>query len=142
MIKTKYVALIVIASIGVIAGIAYISINRSGNDSSPASVSIIFSDSGFETSSITVIDPTIVTFENHSSRSFRPMSRQGLSPYGPCIDNTDEGSCKPIPPGKSWTARFDTPGAWGYYDTLSTSSKIVINVRPNNRPLIPVDNLP
>jgi hypothetical protein len=92
----------------------------------PVSYLVIYSDHGFNSSSISIGVPTPVTFKNESSRSFWLTPKNQSSTY-PCVDYTQLGMCEAILPGASWTGEFRVPGVWDYYDKLDPVNSVRIN---------------
>ena len=93
---------------------------------------ISYDSNGFSPKDITIPKNSTVTFKNLSSSNFWPAS--GIHPAhtaypttGGCIGSTFD-ACKPIPPGDSWSFKFEIPGAWNYHDHLNAaiSGKITV----------------
>ncbi|OGI68075.1 hypothetical protein A2738_02715 [Candidatus Nomurabacteria bacterium RIFCSPHIGHO2_01_FULL_42_15] len=99
--------------------------DQTTNDSNIASPVIIYSNTGYAPSTITIKAGTIVTFKNESSLSMWTASAShpthGVYPTtGGCLGSTFD-SCKGILPGESWSFKFDEVGNWKYHDHLKPS---------------------
>lgn len=96
-------------------------------DTPPAAENVIvYTDSGFSPSVLTVSKGTTVTFENQSSAPFWPASNphpahNGYPTTGGCRASTFD-ACGPIPSGGSWSFTFDIVGTWGYHDHLAADN--------------------
>lgn len=120
-------------------------------DSNPVSVStasleaeqksgltIIMNDSGFSPDALSIQKGATVTFENKSSSNFWPASAMhpthtvysgtSLNEHCPDTENISFDSCGSLPPGSSWTFKFNKTGTWGYHDHLRASftGKIIV----------------
>lgn len=80
---------------------------------------IVYTDSGFSPSTLTIAAGTTVAFQNNSSGSFWPASdnhpTHTLYPEGSCSFDP----CESIEAGGSWSFTFNETGTWGYHDHLS-----------------------
>ena len=88
-----------------------------------ASYFITYSDTGYSPSALTVPRGATVAFRNSSTKNMWPASAMhpthGVYPTtGGCIGSTFD-ACQGIPPGGSWSFRFDVPGTWRYHDHLT-----------------------
>ncbi|MFZ3044196.1 MAG: hypothetical protein WA058_03795 [Minisyncoccia bacterium] len=101
--------------------------NKNGAPSSSAITAagqtVVFTDSGFSPSVLTIKKDTTVTFQNQSTKEMRVASNphpihDDYPTRGGCISSTFD-SCSIIPPGGSWTFTFDTLGTWGYHNHLN-----------------------
>lgn len=106
---------------------AYQGIPRNSNsDSELRTASVVYTDSGFHPSSISVRRGTNITFQNNSSQAFEPVADMGFGDQR--CSNDYRGACAPIPPGGSWTAYFDGNQTRGYHDALRPSATLTITV--------------
>ncbi len=83
---------------------------------------ILFTDSGFSPSSMTVKAGDTVKFVNQSSEDFWPASAKhpthDVYPVkGGCMASIFD-ACKAILPGGNWGFKFDVVGSWNYHDHL------------------------
>lgn len=86
---------------------------------------VIYTDSGYSPSTITVKKGETITFKNQSSRSMWTAS--GVHPThklypttGGCIGSTFD-ACKGVQPSGSWSFKFDIVGTWKYHNHLNPS---------------------
>lgn len=93
------------------------------------SLTVVYTDAGFQHNSEEVGVPSVVIFENKSSRSFWPISTEQSSST-PCSNDEQSGACEAIAPGASWSTTFNQPGNLYYYDKLYPSSTITLNAIP------------
>jgi len=99
---------------------------------------VIYTDSGFSPSPLTIKVGDTVAFTNQSSKDMWPASAMHPTHKGyPGSDiqkcGTSEESeifdaCRGIPPGGSWSFKFVNAGSWNYHDHLNSSKfgKIVV----------------
>jgi plastocyanin len=90
---------------------------------------VIYTDSGYAPSTLTIKKGETVTFKNQSSRSMWPASAMhpthrvysGTSLDEHCPDTTGTAfdACKGFLPGESWSFKFDKVGSWKYHDHLN-----------------------
>ena len=86
---------------------------------------ITYTDAGYYPNEITVKVGGKVTFKNESgaqmwtASALHPTHRE-YPTTGGCIGSTFD-TCKGIPPGESWSFKFDIPGTWRYHNHLSPS---------------------
>ena len=83
---------------------------------------ISYDSNGFSPANITVPKNSTVTFKNLGTANFWPASNPhpihtDYPEKGGCINSIFD-ACKPIPPGSSWSFKFDVPGTWGYHDHM------------------------
>ena len=83
---------------------------------------VIYTDSGYSQSTLTIQKGETVTFKNQSSRSMWTAS--GVHPShtlypttGGCLGSTFD-ACSGIQPGDSWSFKFDVSGTWKYHNHL------------------------
>ncbi len=86
---------------------------------------ISYNANGFNPKILTVPKGAMITFKNLSVSDFWPASgvhptHAGYPTTGGCVGSTFD-ACGPIPPGGSWSFKFDILGVWGYHDHLNTS---------------------
>jgi len=99
---------------------------------------IVFSDSGFSPNTISIKKGDTVTFKNSSSFDFWPASGihpthtvySGTTLQEHCPDNAGVAfdACSGIPPGSSWSFKFERTGNWNYHDHLHAkfSGEIIV----------------
>ncbi|MGC9602908.1 MAG: hypothetical protein ABSF47_00310 [Minisyncoccia bacterium] len=104
-------------------------------DSSPI---INFNDNGFSPNVLTVQKGATVIFKNSSSFDFWPASGvhpthavySGTTLQEHCPDNAGVAfdACGGIPPGSSWSFKFEKIGSWDYHDHLHAqlTGKIIV----------------
>lgn len=103
----------------------------------PISVSVSYDGNGFSPATVTIVQGTSVVFKNNSSKDLRVASdphplHNGYPTTGGCVGSTFD-SCQTIPPGSSWTFRFDIVGSWGYHNHLNPSQRGTVVVQANNQ---------
>ena len=93
---------------------------------------IVFTDSGFSPSVLTVKAGTTVVFKNNSLKDFWPASAKhpthDVYPIkGGCIGSIFD-ACKAIAPGGQWEFKFDVLGSWAYHDHLNPTffGKVIV----------------
>lgn len=106
-----------------VANAVTITYTDSGSTPSTSSGQDTLTAGGFLPAALTVKVGTIVTFQNKSSNPSWPASAihptHALYPTtGGCIGSTFD-ACKGIPPGESWSFKFDKAGNWKYHDHLN-----------------------
>jgi len=93
-----------------------------------AEAGITQTDEGFFPAEIRVRAGASVTFRNQSSRPGWPASNvhpihtdypdSGIFKCGTAEASNIFDACRGIPPGDSWTFKFEQTGRWGYHDHL------------------------
>lgn len=103
----------------------------SGDDSmdTAAQYEIIYTDSGYSPSELTIKVGDTVTWKNQSSvemwvaSAMHPThtlySGTSLQEHCPDLDNNDFDQCKGVKSGESWSFTFDKKGTWKYHDHLT-----------------------
>ena len=136
----KSFILIVIAVVAIVAGGFYywysnqdaIYSSQPENVSAASTSTVIYTDSGFSPSMITIAKGGTIIFKNmapydmwvgsamHPTHAVYPTT-------GGCIASTFD-SCRGIASGGSWSFKFDIAGTWGYHDHLNPSKfgKVVV----------------
>ncbi len=99
---------------------------------------IIYTESGFSPSFLTIQGGEAVVFENQSSVDMWPASAfhpthtvySGTSLADHCPDEAGVAfdACAAIPPGGSWTFTFNKVGSWKYHDHLNPGHTGTITV--------------
>lgn len=104
----------------------------------PEMKSVVYSDTGFLPSPLTIKVGDIVTFINQSSKSVWPASAMhpthkvypgsDIEKCGTAEEVEIFDACRGIPPGGSWSFKFDSVGSWGYHDHLDVTKfgKIIV----------------
>lgn len=99
---------------------------------------IIYSDTGYSPSLLTIKADETVIFKNQSTQNVWTASAMHpthilyggtpLSEHCPDSTNTSFDACKGIPPGDSWSFTFTKNGTWQYHDHLHPTlfGKIVV----------------
>lgn len=99
---------------------------------------IVYSDSGYSPSKITIKTGDKVIFKNESSdkmwtaSAVHPFhsvySGTSLEKHCPDTEGVSFDECEGIQPGESWSFKFDKKGEWGYHNHLETShfGKIIV----------------
>lgn len=99
---------------------------------------VVYTDSGYSPSMLTIKVGDTVTFKNQSSKGMWTASAMhpshvvysGTSLQDHCPDtaNTSFDECKSNGPGTSWSFTFTKAGTWGYHNHVKAShySKIVV----------------
>lgn len=92
---------------------------------------VIYTDSGYSPSSITVKKGDTVTFKNQSSfgmwtsSAMHPThiiySGTSLNEHCPDPDNTSFDECRADQPGESWSFTFNKTGTWRYHNHAQAS---------------------
>lgn len=87
---------------------------------------IIYTDTGYSPSSLTIKKGETVIFKNQSSRSMWPASafhptHKEYPTTGGCLGSTFD-ACKGVQPGGSWSFTFNFAGGWKYHDHLSPTN--------------------
>ena len=85
---------------------------------------IVYSDSGFSPSTLTIKKGSKVTFSNQSSRNFWPAS----GPHPSHTNYPEFDPKKAVAAGSSWTFTFDKVGTWPYHDHLNPTRSGSITV--------------
>jgi plastocyanin len=103
--------------------------NTSGN----RTVTVAFTGSGFSPATATINKGDTVIFKNESNTQVWPASNNHpthlLYPTrGGCVGSTFD-ACRGIPPGESWSFKFDYAGTWGYHDHMNPNNKGTIVVK-------------
>ena len=98
----------------------------------PSTMTIIYSDTGFSPSTVTVAAGTTVAFKNSSSHGMWPASAQ----HPTHILYPDQNSCFAgvftnctVAPGGTFSYKFNQVGSWGYHDHLNSGNMGRINVQ-------------
>lgn len=104
----------------------------------PETKTVVYSDSGFSPSSLTIKVGDTVTFVNQSLKSVWPASAMhpthkvypgsGIEKCGTSEESKIFDACRGIAPGASWSFKFGSAGSWGYHDHLDASKfgKIIV----------------
>src|SRR3989338_3855525 len=83
---------------------------------------VMYADDGFTPKSLSVKAGEEVTFKNNSPRNMWPASAFHPThkeyPTGGCCLGSIFDACQGIPPGSSWSFKFDISGNWKYHDHL------------------------
>ena len=100
---------------------------------SAAAATVTYTDSGFSPASVTIRNGGTVTFQNNSSRAFRPASdphpaHNGYPEPGTCNGHAFD-PCGAVPVGALWSFTFHTSGTWGYHDHLNPSKEGMVVVK-------------
>jgi plastocyanin len=90
---------------------------------------VVYTNSGYSPSTLTVKKGETVTFKNQSSRSMWPASAMhpthrvysgtSLDEHCPDTAGTAFDACKGFLPGQSWSFIFNKTGTWKYHDHLN-----------------------
>lgn len=86
---------------------------------------ITATDSGYSPSTITIKAGDTVIFKNGSSQPVWTASavhptHRAYPTTGGCLGSTFD-ACRGIPPGQSWSFKFDIAGSWKYHNHLNPS---------------------
>lgn len=111
--KSKFLLLIIIVTLGLIAGGVFLNQQQNPPTKSTFTVSMIADT--FQPAKFTVPAGTVVTFVNNDSKPRWPASN--LHPTHTIYPEFDPQ--QPVPAGKSWSFKFDRVGTWGFHDHLS-----------------------
>lgn len=125
----------IIVSLGAVVLLAA-ACNKTSSTLPPASNAepntVIYTDSGFSPSVLTVKKGNTVIFKNTASVDMRVASNphpihNGYPTTGGCVSSTFD-SCNNITPGQTWSFKFDIAGTWGFHNHLNPSEggKIVV----------------
>lgn len=94
---------------------------------------ITYTDNGYSPADINIKAGETVTFKNKSSKNMWPASAKHPTheiypTTGGCLGSTFD-ACKAVPPGQSWSFKFDIKGTWKYHDHLSPTyfGSILVN---------------
>lgn len=84
---------------------------------------ITITDSGYSPNTITIKAGDTVTFKNESSQPVWTASavhptHKAYPTTGGCLGSTFD-ACQGIPPGQSWSFKFDIAGSWKYHNHLN-----------------------
>lgn len=115
---------------------------NTNNEPNKVKHEIIYTDSGYSPSMLTIKVGETVTFINNSS--FGVWTASAIHPahivYGgvslqehcPDVENDDFDQCKSSFPGESWDFTFNKKGTWGYHNHVKASDfgKIVVDSSP------------
>lgn len=87
---------------------------------------VVYTDSGYSPSSITIKKGETVIFKNQSSQSMWTASAMHpthkLYPTtGGCLGSTFD-ACQGILPGNNWSFKFDIAGTWKYHNHLNPAN--------------------
>lgn len=98
----------------------------------PDKKSIIYTDTGYSPSTLTIKKGETIIFKNISSKSMWPASafhpsHNEYPTTGGCLGSTFD-ACKGVQPAASWSFKFDISGTWKYHDHLSPKKFGVIVV--------------
>lgn len=99
----------------------------------PAAVTVAYTDAGFSPATVTVANGGTVTFQNNSSRAFRPASdphpaHSGYPEPGTCNGHSFD-PCGAVPVGAMWSFTFHASGTWGYHDHMNSGKKGMVVVK-------------
>ena len=93
---------------------------------------VVYSDTGYAPSTVTVKSGSTVAFKNESSKSMWPASAMhpthtaysgtSLDSHCPDIAGVAFDACKGFLPGESWSFTFDKAGTWRYHNHLNPQS--------------------
>ncbi len=94
----------------------------------PQPRTVALGEKGFEPAELRVPVGTVITFENHTQKTFWPASN--FHPSHKIYPEFD--SKKPIPAGDSWSFRFSVAGVWRYHDHLNSrhTGTIIVYASP------------
>ncbi|OGZ68418.1 MAG: hypothetical protein A3D44_00555 [Candidatus Staskawiczbacteria bacterium RIFCSPHIGHO2_02_FULL_42_22] len=104
----------------------------------PKTHEVIYTDSGYSPSSLTIKAGDTVTFKNQSSAqiwtgsAMHPVhavySGTTLQQHCPDVENDDFDECKGDASGTSWSFTFNKTGSWGYHNHVNSShfGKIIV----------------
>ena len=101
----------------------------------PQTITVTYSNSGYEPKTITIKQGDRVTWVNESTRNLWVASANHPihSKYPELIEGMCLGSafdaCEQIPTGGSWSFTFNNIGKWGYHNHLSPSKFGVVIVK-------------
>ncbi|OGI59669.1 hypothetical protein A3C60_01860 [Candidatus Nomurabacteria bacterium RIFCSPHIGHO2_02_FULL_37_45] len=107
-------------------------------DQNVATNIITFTSSGYSPNPLNIRSGDIVTFKNESSVNMWTASGMhpthivysgtSLSEHCPDKTNVTFDACQGIPPGASWSFKFEKIGSWGYHDHLHPTffGKIIV----------------
>lgn len=105
-------------------------VNDQEQQTPPKTYEIIYSDSGYSPSALTVKVGDTVSFKNNSSVGMWPASAMhpahtvysgtSLQDHCPDLENDDFDACQSIAAGQSWSFTFMKTGAWGFHDHITT----------------------
>lgn len=94
----------------------------------PKTHEIVYTDSGYAPSNLTIKVGDTVSFKNNSSKGMWPASAMhpthmvyggtSLEAHCPDAQNDDFDACQSISSGQSWSFTFTKSGAWGFHDHL------------------------
>jgi len=95
---------------------------------------VVYTDSGFSPSTLTVAKGTTVIFFNNASDAVRVASdphplHNGYPTTGGCVSSTFD-ACANTAPGSQFDFKFDISGTWGFHNHLNPSEKGTIVVQP------------
>ena len=106
--------------------------NYVSNQTGGQTKEIVFTDSGFSPSVLTIKAGTTVVFKNSGSKDFWPASAKHPTHNeypikGGCVGSIFD-ACKAIAPGGQWEFKFDVLGGWNYHDHLNPTffGKVVV----------------
>ena len=94
---------------------------------------ITYTDDGYSPSDLEIKAGETVVFKNESSQSMWPASamhptHKDYPTTGGCLGSAFD-ACMGVPPGDSWSFKFDIAGNWKYHDHLSPKNFGAITVK-------------
>ena len=84
---------------------------------------ITYTDNGYSQATLKIKAEETVVFKNESSKNMWPASakhptHEVYPTTGGCLGSTFD-ACKGVPPGESWSFKFDIKGDWKFHDHLT-----------------------